>query len=198
MNRRDFCSSVAAATTLTACSLRPAGAAGLREADRSEAVLAQRLVFDSRFPASRQVAAEFVRRGLEATAFEGDVTALWYQDLGPQWTASRLPVAGVTTARALLCLEQLARDAWMRVVFRAEHAAGDGLPCGHRVTGKAADVRRVCAALDSDDDWPTGLALALATTSADAAPRPSLRLEAGGRWGHDRRSPGLVSWIIGA
>jgi hypothetical protein len=196
VNRRDFCSSVVAATTLTTCSLGAAGGSWPRETDPATAAGPYRLIFDSRFQASRLLGAESARRGLAATAFNGDVTALWFHDLGPQWVASRAPVAGITTPETLLCLEQMARDAWMRVTVRAEHAGSDAQPCGHRVTGRTVDVARICAALDAGADWPARLAVALAATSTDDGRRPSQRRMAGGSWLSDGRTPRLVSWMI--
>jgi hypothetical protein len=113
--------------------------------------------------------------------------------------ADRAPVAGITTPEALLCLEQLAQGAWMRATVRAEHADGDARPCGHRVTGRAADVDRICAALDARADWPARMAVALAATSPDDGARPLQRREgAGGGRLSAGRTAQLMSWMIAA
>jgi hypothetical protein len=199
VNRRDFCSSVIAATTLTTCGLGAAGASRPRDRQAATLMYPYRLIFDSRFPASRLLGAESARHGLAVTAFNGDITALWFHELGPRWAADRAPVAGITTPQALLCLEQLSRDAWMRVAFRAEHADSDARPCVHRVTGQAADVARICAALDGDSDWPARMAAVLAAKSPDDGAGPLQRwVAAGGRWPGDGRTAQLVSWMIAA
>jgi hypothetical protein len=198
VNRREFCSSVTAATTLATCAAGANAALWSGDADPTTAVLPYRLIFDGRFPASRLLGAEAARRGLPAALFNGDVTALWFHDLGPHWAASRVPVAGITTPEALLCLEQMARDAWMRVTIRAEHAGSDAQPCRHRVTGRATDVARICVALNSGADWPTRLAVALTETSVAGGRQASRRRVVGDLRPGDRRVPRLVSWMITA
>lgn len=199
MNRRDFVSSAVAAASLTTFSLRAAGASWLQDADQAALVRPCRLIFDTRFPAARLLGAAAVQHGVASTAFNGDVTALWFHDIGPQWATGRAPVAGITTPEALLCLEQMACDAWMRVAVRIEHADVDARPCAHRVSGRMADVTRICAALEAGADWPGRLSAALATTSMDDGRRPSQQWVAGGaRWLRDGRGPRLVSWVITA
>lgn len=157
------------------------------------------LIFDRRFPAARLFGAEAARHGLATTGFDGDVTALWFHDLGPRWAAARAPVAGITTPEALFCLEQLARDAWMRVTVRVEHAGAGARTCGHRVTGPASDVTRICAALEAGADWPARMALALSTASPRGAggtvPR---KIDVAGGLPAAGRAARLVSWLIAA
>ena len=107
------------------CAAHSVGALGpnsIRRADNGTGPL-YKVVYDGRFAEARAYAAEAERGGLTVTALEGDPTALWLYDLGPHWAAGGGAVAGVTTARTLLCLEQMAHDVWRRV--RARDAYGE-------------------------------------------------------------------------
>jgi hypothetical protein len=199
VNRREFCSSVVAATSLATAGLADADASPPPPRMPAIRVRPYQLIYDSRFAAARLLGTESARRGLATTAFNGDVTALWFHDFALRWAADRAPVAGITTPEALFCLEQMAQNAWMRVTVRAEHAGADARTCGHRVTGRPADVARVCAALDAGAAWPARMAIALATASPnDGAAAVQRRIHAGGTSpgaGHTAR---LVSWMIAA
>jgi hypothetical protein len=118
LNRREFCVSGAVAAglaTTTGC------LAALVSAPRT----VDTVIFDTRFDASRHFAAAWAapaaRRGIA-----GDVTRLWFDEIGPQWSRGGGAIAGMTTPAALFCLEQLAKDHWRRVVMRREHPS-DGL-----------------------------------------------------------------------
>lgn len=88
-----------------------------------------RLLHDSRVPHSRVLAAA-LWQGLPATAarsvpeqaLAGDVTRFWADELYPQWQKAPLALAGCTGQDQLFCLEQLARDHRLRVLWRAGHA----------------------------------------------------------------------------
>jgi len=124
MNRRDFVwgSTAAAAGVGLATLARTAigdPASGWPGTARPGAA-----VFDARFDASRAFAAGARRRGWPVHAIEGDVTALWLDELRPRWATGDATVVGMTTERSLLCLEQLAWDQWMRVVTRRAPRGG--------------------------------------------------------------------------
>jgi hypothetical protein len=57
---------------------------------------------------------------IPAFATEGDITALWFEILDPLWRQGKSTVAGVTSPEAIFCLERLAWDHGMRMVFRAD------------------------------------------------------------------------------
>jgi hypothetical protein len=80
-----------------------------------------RAVFDERFAECRAFAAELRSTGVCTSAISGDVAELWYSDLRVHLRENRLPVAGLTGRAASFCLEELARDVGMRVIFRADH-----------------------------------------------------------------------------
>jgi hypothetical protein len=178
MNRRKFClSSVAAAFSGAAASL-----GGVPVAVQTGAVtpapstLSARLytfIYDRRYSAGRifGVAAEHARTTAGVVAIGGDITALCSRDLLPRWSAGCGAIAGMTTARTLFCLEQLAKDHWMRVVIRAEHAISEGHEIVHRVTASEPMIARMRLALAAED-WPTKLPAVLATCQrSDGSPR---------------------------
>jgi len=80
-----------------------------------------RAIFDERFAESRCFAAELHGAGVPTSAIRGDVAELWYDDLRVHLRENRLPLVGLTDRAALFCLEELARDVGMRVIFRADH-----------------------------------------------------------------------------
>jgi hypothetical protein len=79
------------------------------------------ILYDGRFTASRTFGAEMARRGGAVRAIDGDVTVLWRDELAPRWARGEGVIAGMTTARTLLCLEQLAWDHRLRVTTRVLH-----------------------------------------------------------------------------
>lgn len=84
-------------------------------------------VFDTRAAAGRRFAARMRACGVPARGISGDVTRVWYEDLALRWREAPAAIAGVTAPDTLFCLEQLAWDHRMRVVFRAERVvAADG------------------------------------------------------------------------
>jgi hypothetical protein len=107
-----------------------------------------RAVFDERFAECRGFAAELRSAGVFTSAIRGDVAGLWYHDLRLHLSESRLPFAGLTDRPALFCLEELARDVGMRVIFRADHIIDrDGDQTGH-----TAEFGRTMAVLFSQLD----------------------------------------------
>jgi hypothetical protein len=118
MNRRQFCSSSTAA--LVCCVTTNAVAYSVASSNLSPLAL-NRVIYDSRFAQSRSFGEVNASAGYRTAGFRGDITALWFQDLGPAWVAGGGAVAGMTTASALFCLEQLAKDHWKRVVVRVDH-----------------------------------------------------------------------------
>jgi hypothetical protein len=97
-------------------------------------------VYDERFAESRRFADELQSAGVLTSAIRGDVAALWYGDLRAQLRKTRLPVAGLTDRAALFCLEELARDVRMRVIFRADHIVDPNGQTQHTAAGPASLV----------------------------------------------------------
>ncbi|HEX6997932.1 MAG TPA: hypothetical protein VF322_07285 [Gammaproteobacteria bacterium] len=95
-----------------------------------------KVVYDTRFPESVAFARRAEALGVATAAIDGDMTRLWYDDLCHRWRAGPAAIAGLTAHGALFCLERLAWDQRMRVVFRAEHRSGDAC-VAHDLTGPA-------------------------------------------------------------
>jgi hypothetical protein len=108
MDRREFCLAGAVmATSFSVAWSFPASPA-----------IFDAVIFDSRFPVACNFGAAACRRGQRTRAIQGDVTALWRDDLRLRWAAGTTAIAGMTTERSLFCLEQLAKDNWLRVMSR--------------------------------------------------------------------------------
>ena len=99
------------------------------------------VLFDSRFAQGRAFGAEGARLRMNVRGFEGDITNVWFHELAPVWRSiassagservvatADMAIAGLTQYGALFCLERLAWDAGMRVVYRAEHQLGSPAP----------------------------------------------------------------------
>ena len=112
-SRRTFLQIALAGATLAPLAFRDALD---RSAGASDHL--HKAIFDRRFPAGIAFALDAERRGVPVHGIEGDVTALWYHDLYFAWRNGPAPIAGVTTAASLFCLETLARDAGLRVTER--------------------------------------------------------------------------------
>lgn len=173
MDRRTFCSSSAV------------GALGVAAAcARGESPLVQggtpiplhKILFDSRFASGRAFGAAGARGGHTAVALQGDVTAVWLRDLQPHWAACGGAIAGMTTAASLFCLEQMAKDQWLRVLVRIDHRRSTGGAFAHRVTAAESTVKRICATFASPypGPWPDAALGALcACVRAKNQPRVS-------------------------
>ena len=222
MDRRRFClSSAAAAISLgvggSSASAAPMPPAADGFADGNPIAL-DAILFDSRFPSSRAFGAAAKSVGRATTALQGDVTGLWRHHLRPHWARGGA-IAGMTTASSLFCLEQLAKDHWMRVVVRVEHRGSPPGSLAHRVTAAEPMLSRTCAALANARDWPDhawrghqwpGRAwpdqlIDVLTSCVRAKDRPqrtrlafSPERPAGVERGSPTAAADLVSWIIAA
>ncbi len=137
-----------------------------------------RAVFDERFQECRGFADELRRAGFFPSAIRGDVAGLWYGDLRANLRETRLPVVGLTDRVAVFCLEELARDVGMRVIFRADHIVE---PNGH-----ASELGRATARLFSQLDVSELNASRTGDTSAQKRTGPF----------SPENKTALVSWII--
>jgi len=81
----------------------------------------ERIVFDHQYQESVAFAAEARALGCPTHGIRGDVTGLWCEHLSVLWKSAPAPVAGLTDEPALFCLERLAWDYRMRVVYHAIH-----------------------------------------------------------------------------
>jgi hypothetical protein len=103
------------------------------------------VIFDGRFSASRAFANRVEQLGAPVLAIEGDITTLWRHNLSERWRIAPIAMAGLTLNGALFCLDMLARNYGMRVVFRREYEQRvDGIEVANvvtRVAERALEVR---------------------------------------------------------
>jgi hypothetical protein len=160
-------------------------------------------VFDHRFPDSVAFADAMRRLGAAVHGITGDMTDLWSRELYPLWRASPVPVAGLTAHGPLFCLERLAWDHGMRVVFRAEHQYRPDGGIDHLVCAQESLLAHVSGLATAGSKWSAHVAAlvggcahggrletsSVVTTRLDRATTPSDELR-----GTDQEP--LFSWLI--
>jgi hypothetical protein len=157
----------------------------------SPAVRLHKVVYDARIPASVAFGKRAQQLGAPVEAIDGDVTALWFNDLHFMWRNSKASVAGLTRPSSLFALEQMALLAGRRVVFRAEHRAQVGGLYTHRLAAPGGFV----AFQDASPDWPAHMAQSIVRHAAPVSDhmRAQSMIAAPA---HDQNA--LISWIIAA
>lgn len=152
-------------------------------------------VFDERFPESVSFAAEMRRLGIAIHGIIGDMTDLWYSDLHPQWRKSPVAVAGLTAQGPLFCLERLAWDHGMRVVFRAEHQYRSDGCVEHAISADKATFGDAAGLAASGSDWSAHVARLVRRCRPGRLENSSAIITPSGQppRGDQER---LVSWVI--
>jgi hypothetical protein len=154
----------------------------------------QRAVFDERFAECRAFATELKGTGILTSAIRGDVAKLWYDDLRVHLSENRLPIAGVTDRPGLFCLEELARDVGMRVIFRADHVMDQSGHTQHTAVGSAS---LVAVARNLPPEAGFGRAVAVLLSQFDVRePRDTAAQKRTGPFSPENKTA-LVSWLIG-
>jgi hypothetical protein len=152
-----------------------------------------RAVFDERFAECRGFAAELHGAGIFTSEIRGDVAKLWYDDLRVHLRENRLPVAGSTDRAALFCLEELARDVGMRVIFRADHMMDENGHAQHSAVGPAS---LVAVARNMPQEAGFGRAIAVLFSQFDInEPRNMAAQKLTGPFSPENKTA-LVSWLI--
>ena len=150
----------------------------------------QTILYDRRFSQSTTFGLEAARDGLTTRPFDGDLTALWYHELYPQWRERPAPLAGMTSQSAIFCLERLAWDAGMRVTFRVDHKVLEDGSVEH-IPGSNAAAAVALALRKAGAQWARETARLLTRATAEVVPPSGPH--------HDDGSPTmpwLVSWVI--
>jgi hypothetical protein len=145
---------------LAVSAMLPLGArAGSVAADAARAATftLYKVLYDTRFAASVAFARRAADSGAALYAMAGDMTRFWYDDLYRRWRQGPAAIAGLTAHGALFCLERLAWEQRMRVVYRGEHAAASGGCVAHRFEGPA-ELASAAAAATADHSWAAALA----------------------------------------
>ena len=117
MKRREFLYFSAGASALGVAGVSLPAIAG------APSIRIHRAVYDDRYPESAEFAMEARDLGIPVSAIQGDITKFWYEELALAWRERPVATAGLTNEDSLFCLEQLARDHRMRVVFREPRGA---------------------------------------------------------------------------
>lgn len=151
-NRREFLQTAAALSTAPL-----AGHAAFAKGTGAPTLDA--VIFDTRYAEGRHFGTRAGLLGASLRSIEGDITALWQDELLGRWQSGPTVMAGLTERPALFLLERLAWEHGMRVVFEAEHEPAHG-GAAHRLlrTAHPGLSRELEAAGQS---WPSVLADAL-------------------------------------
>lgn len=185
-NRRDFLQGAAVAAVPLVADL-PDEALALEPVSGFHAVL-----IDPAHAEARAFGARFEARGARVKPVPaGDITALWLADIAPAWRKAPVPLAGLTQASTLFCLEQLAWSHGLRVVFHAEHVVEPAQATAHvvhRANEGSASLRGPW--------WPVTLADLLARQGGARQAGPVGPSLAGLSPALSRGAELLTSWII--
>jgi hypothetical protein len=188
MNRRDMLKGGLAVSALPL-----AARAGFAAGEPVPVVPLYRVLYDRRFPASVAFARRAAAIGLAVHGFDGDVTDFWYRDLYYRWRQEPVAIAGLTANGAMFCLERLAWDVRMRVVYRGEHSpAGDGCVV-HRLSGPET-MLAAARADGAGADWAAALADVVAECPRSRTARRTASLVVA-RQAVPASEP-LYSWVI--
>lgn len=193
--RRELLQMGIAVTVLPLDATATAWAAPSANTGWGEPVALYKAVYDTRFAASRAFGERMAARGITTAATTGDITGLWFDTLYPQWQKGAAAIAGLTARGPLFCLEQLARDHGMRVVFRAQHSSSSAGAVQHELEG--ADVvvdavRRVAA----DTDWVSVVSDVIARHPRASALNASVQVHTARPALQVPEDEVLYSWVI--
>lgn len=179
---------------LAASALPIAARAGIAHtAPHDAAVPLYKVLYDTRFAASAAFGKRAGARGFAVHGIAGDVTRVWYDDLFFRWRREPAAIAGLTAHGALFCLERLAWDHGLRVVYRGEHLAATHA-VEHRLDGP---VPMLAAAADAavELSWCAALADVVAQCPRERTERRTGTLVTADR-GFAAPPEPLFSWVI--
>jgi hypothetical protein len=154
-----------------------------------------KVIFDERHASSRAFAGEVKRLGAPVHPIKGDITDLWFNDLDARWKKEPVAIAGLTEHGPLFCLERLAWDHGMRVVYRADHTyRADGY-MEHELSGSERMLRGAVELSSSGPDWSARVAALLTRCPVSRAQASQLTVVTpGAKQAGDPEH--LVSWVI--
>jgi hypothetical protein len=192
-NRREVLQGGIALTSLPIVANVAWVAAGASSGTNASARALYRVVFDDRFAAARAFGAEARRLGAAVHGIDGDITDFWYHNLDLQWRRETLAIAGMTLHGPLFCLERLAWDVGMRVVYRAEHVSARGGPSTYLIQAPQGFLPLASAQHARENDWARCAARLVASCPLDTRAYPTATgVDAVSTEDNDR----LISWVI--
>lgn len=137
-NRREFLQGSVAASMLA---LSPGLLAAIDTLNALDSPTIYKVLFDPRHVESRLFASAFAAQGFACLGLpNGNVTSFWRDELATTWAQMPAPLAGMTDANALFCLEQLGRQFGLRVLHREQQSGLVAWVIGPRVYGKSANT----------------------------------------------------------
>jgi hypothetical protein len=149
-------------------------------------------LFDERFALSRAFGARASQIGVATHGIRADITDVWFNDLDRRWRKGAIAVAGLTAPAAVFCLERLAWDHGMRVVFQAEHCCRAERDVRHMV--RRGNELVTAAHLDAAGaSWARRLAELFAHFPSERVPSVG---PASLSWAKDDNAVTLTSWVI--
>lgn len=154
-----------------------------------------KVIYDERFAASRAFAGEVQRLGAPVYAIKGDITDLWFNDLDARWKKQPIGIAGLTAHGPLFCLERLAWDHGMRVVYRADHTYRPDGYMEHELSGSEGMLREAVNLSSSGPDWSSRVASLLVRCPASRAQAAKITVVTPTSK-HADDPEHLVSWVI--
>jgi len=193
-NRRTFLQVSAAASSVPLIGIAAKAWPALAADPSPGRVSLYKLVYTEDHPAALAFGRAAGAAGLPAQAIGRDVTALWYQDLYHRWRQGPAAIAGMTPARVAFCLQTLAQDFGMRMVFRAQHTPLRTGGLEHRLTGPRSVLARA-GLLDTGEGWSTGAAALVRDCPAELSSQGTGALTSDCASGFAFREP-LVSWVL--
>jgi hypothetical protein len=154
-----------------------------------------KIVFDERFPASRKFAHEAKSFGAAVHGMKGDITDFWFNDLYARWKQGAAAIAGLTAHGPIFCLERIAWDQRMRVVFRADHRyRGDGT-IEHALSGPESMLHEAASLHKEGPDWTSRAARLVTRCPAGRFQMSQTNIVAS--TGKNADDPDhLISWVI--
>lgn len=156
-----------------------------------------KLVFDERFPSSVAFGKEAQRLGASVHAIRGDITDLWFNDLHARWNRRPAAIAGLTAHGALFCLERLAWDQRMRVVFRADHRILSGGRIEHSLSGPDTMLHEAAALRLSGSEWSKYMArIVTRCPAARSRPPEKATIVVPSEKSEMNHPDHLISWVI--
>jgi len=179
---------------ITATAWPLAATAALAAGAGSDALPLYRVVYDSRFAASREFAERAQGLGLVVHAIAGDMTRFWYEELYHEWRRGPAAIAGLTAHGALFCFDQLGRDQGLRVVFTAAHVPGADGAVGHSLEGPVTMLAEHARQSRAGTSWSVAMADVVAQCPRGRTELASRAATTATAW--DAGTESLYTWVI--
>jgi hypothetical protein len=192
-SRREFLQVGVAALALPISTRAGFASAVPAVASESVPTALYKVIYDERFAASRAFGTEVKRLGAPAYSIKGDITELWFHDLDARWKREPVGIAGLTEHGPLFCLERLAWDHGMRVVYRADHNYRPAGSMEHGVVGSDEMLRETVNL--SGADWSARMARLLTRCPASRSQASRMTVVTPATR-HADDPEHLVSWVI--